>query len=418
MLCGSDVAGGMAPSEGCESFEGANACTGTGTSSRGGSGPETALKLTMLVTNARLRPCCIGVRPERNVSKHSPALGVVLFAIVLGVLSACIDDGIRNTPPDASPVPDAFVADARPLVPPVALVTELINPTALAVDDTHVYWLNGGQPGNENSWVGTAILRVPLRGGLEERIASPVRRPVSLAVNETHVFWIESELDDHGELWRVPKNGSEEPALVHPSAAYVSLGPDRVFFAGYRSIMSANKDGTDMQVLTRQDGEVTGTYFLGGELYWTEEGGWPVSSRVFRMATGSSAPPTTVFEQPGENFANLTGDENAVFWTSDNGVVAVTRMSLDTGLLGYAGQVDDVERPGGLGATGDAVYFSAHSQDGQGALYEASTDGGPATLLVSGSSAVAGPVMGPENLYWVERGAAPQSRGTLYMLAR
>jgi len=65
---------------------------------------------------------------------------------------------------------------------PVTLASGQSPEEAIAVDDSYVYWIDGGG----------ALARVPLAGGAPEVIATTSEQGFTqqMAVNSTHVYWV------------------------------------------------------------------------------------------------------------------------------------------------------------------------------------------------------------------------------------
>ena len=52
----------------------------------------------------------------------------------------------------------------------------------IAVDDTHVYWSDGGSPGS--------VYKVPIQGGATMLLATNLQHPTGVAVDATSVYWV------------------------------------------------------------------------------------------------------------------------------------------------------------------------------------------------------------------------------------
>jgi hypothetical protein len=95
--------------------------------------------------------------------------------------------------------------------------------TAIAVDETHVYWA---------SLPVTAIMRRPLTGAGTSQVIAPtdtLAKPI--VVDATHVYWIANAGLAHGAVKRVAKQGGEPPVtLVMEQNQASSLALDAEFF--------------------------------------------------------------------------------------------------------------------------------------------------------------------------------------------
>jgi hypothetical protein len=78
----------------------------------------------------------------------------------------------------------------------------LEGPDRIAIDDTHVYWLN----------LRGEVMRVPISGGTVERVASTKPNPAWLEMDDQFVYFSTLE----AEIFRVPKAGGT-PVLLVPA---------------------------------------------------------------------------------------------------------------------------------------------------------------------------------------------------------
>ena len=87
------------------------------------------------------------------------------------------------------------------------LASEQIDPVAVAIDATHVYWASQGDRG---------IHRIPVGGGPVETIARTRGAPTDIAVDERHVYWVESagKGTADGSVMRAGREGGSAKALA------------------------------------------------------------------------------------------------------------------------------------------------------------------------------------------------------------
>ncbi|MEJ7728967.1 MAG: hypothetical protein WKG00_07120 [Polyangiaceae bacterium] len=114
------------------------------------------------------------------------------------------------------------------------------KPGALAVDSTHVYWVDAAD---------ATVMRVSRQGGeVAQKLAEGGARPAGLALDATHVYWTTRGGCDEGPAcWsgsvsRIDKAGSTEPELlaegpwpvldvaVDDAAVYFTTGPAGVVY--------------------------------------------------------------------------------------------------------------------------------------------------------------------------------------------
>ncbi len=82
----------------------------------------------------------------------------------------------------------------------------------MAVGTNYVYWTNWGTPALYNG----SIMVVPIGGGVPVAIASGLDRPTAIAVNQTGLYWTGSDT-----LWRLPP-GASTPIALNTGARYVN----------------------------------------------------------------------------------------------------------------------------------------------------------------------------------------------------
>jgi hypothetical protein len=84
------------------------------------------------------------------------------------------------------------------------LASDLTGPEAIAVDETHVYWVNTGT--SASGFTDGSVIKVPRSGGAPSAIAINQTHPVAIAVDESFVFWTNQGSDDvGGSVMRAPK---------------------------------------------------------------------------------------------------------------------------------------------------------------------------------------------------------------------
>lgn len=110
--------------------------------------------------------------------------------------------------PDAVSVPECsgagctaeVVADLQP------------QPGALASDNVDLFWSNAGTPDDLGNLRNGAIMARPLSGG-EVRVVVPGQSGQMLAVLNDYLYW-----KSGFRLWRAPKDGSADKAIVYESS--------------------------------------------------------------------------------------------------------------------------------------------------------------------------------------------------------
>lgn len=114
-----------------------------------------------------------------------------------GVLQPYFPDGGT---PDGPLLPSACVPAPCPME---VLATGQQSPLGIAVNGTHVYWVNAE---------GDIVRRWPKRGGAVENFSVTKERPFAVAADDSHVYWVSQAQE--GELARAPVAGGPMEQLV------------------------------------------------------------------------------------------------------------------------------------------------------------------------------------------------------------
>jgi hypothetical protein len=113
-------------------------------------------------------------------------------------------------------------------------------PWSVAVDSTHAYWTNWSSLGT----FGNSVMRVPIAGGAPEVFSQPAGQihPFDIALDATHVFWTAAT----GQVWKAPKsNGATPQALVTgaKNATGIAVDTTHVFWTEVGSNTTGATDG-------------------------------------------------------------------------------------------------------------------------------------------------------------------------------
>jgi sugar lactone lactonase YvrE len=116
------------------------------------------------------------------------------------------------------------------------------QPTQLALDETHVYWTNQGNPGL------AGVRRMAKQGGAPELFA-PGESPMGVAVDATHVYWCDWGA---GKVQRRSKTGGVVQVLApsEPDANRIALDAQRVYWSSADHIASVAKTGGPVTILS------------------------------------------------------------------------------------------------------------------------------------------------------------------------
>lgn len=123
---------------------------------------------------------------------------------------------------------------------PVILASGQANPTALALDDDHVYWSTAESGG---------VWRLPRTGGVPERLFEG-DHITALAIDDTHVYF---PVPHENSIRRVPKQGGPSEVLIKGSKSAglraLALEGDDLIYAVHAGDMS-----TDIRSVPRAGG--------------------------------------------------------------------------------------------------------------------------------------------------------------------
>lgn len=312
-----------------------------------------------------------------------PRRPLLLASAVLSVLAAgCGDVQVIPFPGGGSSRETCSATESCTIV---TLAAGRAQPAALAVDSTHVYWVDrGNKPGT------AAILRTLKLGGPVELLAEGQGIVASLALDQDSVYWtnLASEGLDPAfvAVMKVPKAGGAPEALspVQSNPWGVATGDGQVFWTNLPP-----------------DGKPTSE----GELWSMPAGGGTATL----LASGQKTP-ISVAQHHGQVFwldgGIAPGEGSAVMSVPVSGGEPVT---LASGSF----------FPLGLGVDDSGLYFSNNrSEAGLGNVMTVPLDGGEATTLAEGQDHPSSVVPFGDHLYWTNSGSMDQgSVGAVMKLA-
>ncbi len=242
----------------------------------------------------------------------------------------------------------------------------LVGPDRLAVDDTHVYWLN----------LRGEVMRVPIAGGDAERIAKTAAAPAWIDLDDQFVYF--STLG--AELFRVPKSGGAPvrlaPKVAQPRSgmAFLSspspfefmLAAGQIYFANGNGIYACPSSGCVVAPAPIDEvyGDAVPFSFAidaTGRMYASES-----NARPDHGSTSTSGYAMTVFREGqwlgvsgSSAYYELKGGASEVYalTTSDFGTTGIVRWS-ESAVTFLASGEALTGAPRGLTLDDDYVYWA------------------------------------------------------------
>src|SRR5271170_4860436 len=120
----------------------------------------------------------------------------------------------------------------------VTLAAGRVHPGALAVDATHVYWLDVGEAFASTG----AVLSVPIAGGAIVTLATGRQNPSGIAVDGTSVYWTDSFVP--GYVMSAPLDGGAAVTLASvDNPAGIAVSGATVYYVYGSALVAMASDG-------------------------------------------------------------------------------------------------------------------------------------------------------------------------------
>jgi hypothetical protein len=255
------------------------------------------------------------------------------------------------------------------------------GPVSVAVDSGHVYWVDSGAD-NDLGWgspdhLGT-VDEVPLRGGRVTTLARGQSHPTSLAVNSSHVYWVDqyhvslpiSAANYTGTVNEVPLGGGRVTVLAHAQELPRSVAVDssHVYWVnggGCRAcgeVKEAPIGGGRVTTLANGQNTPISVAVNGGHVYWIGR----LLGTVSEVSLGGGRVTTLVRGQNGP--VSLAVDDTHIYWV-DYYDGTVNEIPLEGGLVTTLAQGQN--GPGSIAVGPEHAARNAGSIDSQGAIHPA-----------------------------------------------
>jgi hypothetical protein len=210
------------------------------------------------------------------------------------------------------------------------LTPPMFDPKGLAVNDTHVYWANGGYGVDETGSTGATIMRVAKSGGTPETVSEAVY-PIALALDDDAVYWSDADLD---QIVMRPLEGTSNTVLAESqrTVKYLALDSTSVYWTNETGeVVKVAKAGGPPTVLASGQSQPLGIAVDATRVYWAAAGdGWirsvPLSGGAVQNVREAEYPIAVSLQDGYLIYTNAPG---ALTTTSDTG--QVLRVPLDGG---------------------------------------------------------------------------------------
>ncbi len=256
------------------------------------------------------------------------------------------------------------------------------RPTAVAVDQTRVYWTDG---------LGT-VQSAPKAGGPALILASGQSTPYAIAVDGSAVYWANRTID--GTIAKVPLAGGGVVTLAagqnKPSS--ISVDSTRVFWGnnGNGTLLSTSLSGGPPTVHWTASGNVNGIGLDASHIYWAAQGS---PGNVGRVSISGGFGPVLASDLPGP--IALAVDAGRLYWAD---FTQGTIQSLALTGSGVTTIASGQGKPVAIAIDARNIYW-ANVADGT--IVKAPLGGGIVTVLATGAANPYGIAIDSTSVYWV-----------------
>lgn len=235
--------------------------------------------------------------------------GLVSTGTLLGSCSSIIaqpqegitsgETGTHRDGADSEATTDSEAGD-RNAGQSTVLVQETEQPTALVVDETHIYWLTNG--------VTARLRKAPKSGGTAETLVSALSFPSQLSLDGDLLYW-----KVQGNLWRVSRQGGKPERITDNAAVqtYV-VEPDKIYWTDRDAVMVMPKGGGSPTTVFK--GEfTTGIAIDQTHIYWVNR----LNGEIYK-GTKDGQQPTSLTSFVGDQTMDLWHDTTYLYWITPN----------------------------------------------------------------------------------------------------
>jgi sugar lactone lactonase YvrE len=287
---------------------------------------------------------------------------------------------------------------------PVTLASGQRTPWCIALDSANVYWTN---------YDGGTVMKVSLDGTTMTTLATGGGIPYGIAVDSTNVYWVDA--NGNGALWSVPLNGGTGVLLaaggVRSQYRAVSVDSTRVYWEDEDNpggIFAASPDGGARTMIARGD-YANSTCHLAldrNNVYWLAYPGQDAVDSAPLFGDGGAPKRLASIPSPLGDVWGIASDSTSVYWTqSDTGSVLSVPINGGPVTMLASGSGS----PTGIAVDAQRVYWT----DEDGAIRSVPLRGGAQITHATGQSLPIDLAVDAKAIYWVTRGG-----GTVMKVAK
>jgi hypothetical protein len=276
-------------------------------------------------------------------------------------------DGSSDAPDDGPAGPSVLDAECPDACGGTPVASGLLDPVSLAVDDTDVYWISGGDLSVMKTATAAPGALVTL--ALAQSNLGP-DTVAALTVDTTDVLFASTDIGGNLTLMSVPKSGSTDAAALQ--MARISIEPSTLDY------LSIANDGQNAYVVDPGDSTLQVFPIAGGAVY---------------SLASPSPNPAQVTAAAGSVFFSASGSWTSQAFLNDGAVLGA--MPVDGGVPMPIATMQN--QPGGVAVDGSTLYWTTVSG---GTVMKAALPSGPAVLLAWGQADPTFIAVGGTYVYW------------------
>jgi hypothetical protein len=294
----------------------------------------------------------------------------------------------------------------------VTLAASQVNPAGIAVDGTHVYWTNTGNP-DVNFTSDGSVMMAPIGGGAATLLAAGPS-PGEIALDGTNVYWtnygtygLDAPNGDGAVMTRRIAAGLSVALVAGGTPWAIAVDDTSVYYADFRSLAKVPKNGGAATALISEQSypatiaAPTQIAVDPTSVYWTDT----YNCLVMKAALGGGNP--LVLAEGQNDPWGIAVDQTSVYWTN-GGTSENSHTDGSVSSLPQAGGAPRVlaagqANPSRIAVDREAIYWSNSGTVGDnasGAVVRLPLPGGTPTTLFSGPRGPYGIAVDQTSVYW------------------